>query len=633
MNIYIDKFNSKLESIYSLFPERTAMSVAISKDEKIIYSNCKGTAVCGTAVDLNTRFNIGSVSKMFLTVSVLILCENNSISIDDQLYKYIDDFEMKDTRYKQITIRMLLNHSSGLYGTALGNYGGYRFNDVKKQFFKNLRNQNLNYDPGSKKVYCDDGYFLAQILIEKLSKQNFINYLRNNVLEFLNLTNTNVSLGEQAIGKSENVAYSLRSYEVAHKFESISAYGVAGLSSSSSDICNFGNNLINNKKFISKNSKNQLFEGKVAEDFNLTCDLFQFYLGWDFVFSINGKMVFLKRGSTYNYMSFFVVIPEEQISFSLLIADSSVRVPINELLATLFGYDDLSDNLIAPLINTCDIAGIYAGCNNICHFDWDNHKKELSIYLVAPIKVLLKKFIQLPNSNVFQDVDNFNTCLFYGFVSSTEGIYFYKYDKIFKSHKILYEKINTKYMIDNNKVNTSLWFRTNGYLYELKYYSRYDHMTKKHILCLKTIIDSDIVVFDGVKKLKNKYLAEPVGNFNRHGVLNLEYKNSGGFSNLKLDDRVYISESSIDVAQNGNNVIGIEMLNKIKWLKIIKSCKIKISVPKDGRFFIFSKDLELIFDSMPKSIDNTYEFMCDSEQFLEFIGESGVIFNVNVKYD
>ena len=66
----------------------------------------------------------------------------NLIKLDDKLVKYLYEFEMVDEKYKDITIRMLLNHSAGLFGCAALNHTGYGdVNTIKNEFLKNLKSK------------------------------------------------------------------------------------------------------------------------------------------------------------------------------------------------------------------------------------------------------------------------------------------------------------------------------------------------------------------------------------------------------------------------------------------------------------------------------------------------------------
>ncbi|PFN81766.1 serine hydrolase, partial [Bacillus thuringiensis] len=75
----------------------------------------------------DTQYGIGSVSKMYATAAVMKLVDEGKVDLDAPVVRYVPDFKMKDGRSKRITPRMLLNHSSGLQGSTLGN--AFLFND------------------------------------------------------------------------------------------------------------------------------------------------------------------------------------------------------------------------------------------------------------------------------------------------------------------------------------------------------------------------------------------------------------------------------------------------------------------------------------------------------------------------
>ena len=65
----------------------------------------------------STMFGIGSVSKMFATISVMKLVDRGVVDLDTPLVTYLPAFRMAAAGYENITVRMLLNHSSGFPGT------------------------------------------------------------------------------------------------------------------------------------------------------------------------------------------------------------------------------------------------------------------------------------------------------------------------------------------------------------------------------------------------------------------------------------------------------------------------------------------------------------------------------------
>ena len=99
----------------------TAVSAAFIKDGELV-----SVFVCGTQdgnlekpATIDDLFAIGSISKLYCTLAVMKLVEMGKVALDIPVVEYLPRFTMKDGRYKQITLRMLLDHSSGMPGTNL----------------------------------------------------------------------------------------------------------------------------------------------------------------------------------------------------------------------------------------------------------------------------------------------------------------------------------------------------------------------------------------------------------------------------------------------------------------------------------------------------------------------------------
>ena len=116
-NTKSSSYSHDLDNIFdSVFKaDEPGGAVLIAKDGKIIYEKGFGVEDINTkkAIDVNTLFNVGSISKTFVAFGILQLAKENKLSIDDDIYKYFPDF--KDSLLaKKIKIHHLLTHSSGL---------------------------------------------------------------------------------------------------------------------------------------------------------------------------------------------------------------------------------------------------------------------------------------------------------------------------------------------------------------------------------------------------------------------------------------------------------------------------------------------------------------------------------------
>jgi CubicO group peptidase (beta-lactamase class C family) len=99
----------------------SSATVAIMVDGRIVYAEGFGLRdrAKNLRVETDTQFNIGSVSKIFTAASVLVLEQEGKLSLDKPVTDYIPNFTMNDSRYKDITVRMLLNHTSGFPGSNI----------------------------------------------------------------------------------------------------------------------------------------------------------------------------------------------------------------------------------------------------------------------------------------------------------------------------------------------------------------------------------------------------------------------------------------------------------------------------------------------------------------------------------
>ena len=225
-----------------------AATVAVMDRGKIVYSQGFGVADRRTdrPIEAETRFNIGSTSKMFAAVAILLLQDEAKLSLEDPVTKHLPEFTMRDPRYRDITIRMLFNHSSGLPGTTF-EVEYERGLDAHELLLKTLREDNLKHAPGAMSIYCNDGFTLAEMIVEKLSGKTFLEFLKEQVFEPLEIQHTGPSIGQSP----GNVAsyYALPEGKK-YPLEILTVYAAGGLSSTAEDLCRFADSLTPEGKHI-----------------------------------------------------------------------------------------------------------------------------------------------------------------------------------------------------------------------------------------------------------------------------------------------------------------------------------------------------------------------------------------------
>ncbi len=164
------------------------LSLAVVRAGKPVKTQGYGVAnlETQTPVSEHTVFEIGSITKQFTAVLVLMLAQEKKLGLDDKLASH---FQVP-IAWKDITIRQLLNHTSGLKNyTALPGFSASRRMKAP-DFIKALSAYPLDFDPGESWAYSNSGYNLLGYLLEKQSGQTYWDLLNTRILRPLNMSAT-----------------------------------------------------------------------------------------------------------------------------------------------------------------------------------------------------------------------------------------------------------------------------------------------------------------------------------------------------------------------------------------------------------------------------------------------------------
>ncbi len=294
-----------------------------------LFSPCKGNAK-EIKKESAHLLNIGSVSKMYTVTAVMQLEEQGKIDLDNSVTEYIPDFKMADDRYQDITVRMLMNHTSGLMGTIYG--GGFLFDEKSAkyhdEFLKLLGEQRLKYTPGQYNCYCNDGFTLLEILVERVSGMTFSDYLERYICRPLSIKNTGT---QWSVPDYNNQIPCYINGDIRVQPECMQIIGAGGIMSGAEDMCSFGATFFaGNSTLLSEKAKKEM-----AKNYAAGSSGEGFGLGWDQVsrkdYEEKGVTVLQKSGDTNFQHANLTVAPEEEISVAVLSSGGSSSV--NEELA------------------------------------------------------------------------------------------------------------------------------------------------------------------------------------------------------------------------------------------------------------------------------------------------------------
>ena len=211
---HIDSIINKYAKEYSI----VGLSVGtVYKDSIEIKSYGTTNQNSKSEITESTLFNIASITKLFTATAIMQLVEEGKLALDDKVIDLLPEFKMKDKRFKEITVYHLLTHSSGLmWDNKLKNSPN---NETSLPLYlKNLENKKLNFKPGSKmsyKTYSNVAFDLLGIIIEKISNQSYKEFIQNNQLNKLGLSNStfdyrlsgnsNIALPQIIAGNSKDI--------------------------------------------------------------------------------------------------------------------------------------------------------------------------------------------------------------------------------------------------------------------------------------------------------------------------------------------------------------------------------------------------------------------------------------------
>ena len=319
----------------------SAVGIALVDDKRIIWSQRFGLADrdTGQIPTDSTMFGIGSVSKMFATIAVMQLVDRGVVDLDTPLVTYVPAFRMAAAGYAKITVRMLLNHSSGFPGCDDRNalirtpMPGYL-----DQVLQTLSMSRLKAPPGYMSVYCNDGFTITGALVEAMSGKSYVQFVQDEILTPLGMANTRYPLSAFPAG-SYAKAYVKGS---AKPQEFVNTLGSGALYSTADDMARIAMMFLNGGRVGTTRILSDAAVAEMAKDQTIGSfdpvhsDSWAYGLGWDSVSQPGLKAVgfdgWAKGGDTSDYHAALVVSPQAQLGMVVLTSglDSSRATAVAE---------------------------------------------------------------------------------------------------------------------------------------------------------------------------------------------------------------------------------------------------------------------------------------------------------------
>ncbi len=176
-------------------------SVLLAKDGEVVFEKAWGLASRAFEVpnQVDTKFNLGSMNKMFTAVAIAQLAEQEKLAFDDALIEHLPDYPNPDVA-RRITLHQLLTHTSGM---------GDFFSAMFEVNWTQLRTpadhlplfamDPLLFEPGERFSYSNAGFLVLGLVVEAVSGEDYYDYVRKHVFEPAGMSNTDSWANDEVV--------------------------------------------------------------------------------------------------------------------------------------------------------------------------------------------------------------------------------------------------------------------------------------------------------------------------------------------------------------------------------------------------------------------------------------------------
>ena len=622
------------------------------------YGADKEMAPVQTEIKADTVSAVGSVSKIFCTTAALQLYERGLLDIDAPVTDYVPEFTMQDERYKDITVRMLMNHTSGLMGMVYDDMMLYDDIDMTyhDRFLGNLKNARLKADPGTLATYSNDGFTLLEIVVERVSGESFTDYVENHISKPLKLENTGTAAKMYGSKNTANIFVGGIPYDTDYCM----AFGSGGIMSTASELCEFGTAFFKGDEILlGQSSKDEMQKNNARDKYESA-----FGLGWDAVdvgkswTTSEDVQIMFKGGSLLHQYAGLMVAPDEQISVSVTMngANPGDATMLTESLM-IFALEEKGITVTfdePEVMETADkvpekylkMADIYAREDGIFKVEFPDGKYMVVTEITAENPKAKRYMYTTDDSFVLMDgepgSDNFVQAGDQELLTFTErdgNTYICKYENTYADGFGRY--IDSSYYLQrvgefnaNDSVQQA-WTQRNGkkyYMTNPKYSNAYYNVSP----CIKLNVPEGIngcakfaggMMFQKTVSFTNENKAEGFvlipGEAGRD-LIDFEVFTENGCEYLRTGDQALtlVSEESIPDLTADIHEIALET-GRAKWYKIdemgLKS--VTLDIPEKAAVYIYDEFDNVVYSSYMKGYGNNVTFPESGKSV--FIGESG----------
>ena len=291
-----DSISRKIQNFMKECSERGLFngSVLVAQDNRIIYKEALGYAdiLKRAPLSIESKFNIGSITKSFTAMGIMILEEQGKLSYNDILSFFFPEFPKYTDK---ITLHHLLCHQSGIkdYSNDLAMFGD---EITDKLIMKRLIQEKLLFDPGTRSRYSNSGYFLLGRIIEKISGLSYSEFIQYNIFDPLKMKNSVVYDNKEMNIESKSIGLNFKTPNEKVSFST----GASGIYTTAEDLYNWHLALCKTD-IVSKKTIDRAFTPSLLSDGYQSREGY----GWHINYSDDVKIIEHGGASPAGYISYF----------------------------------------------------------------------------------------------------------------------------------------------------------------------------------------------------------------------------------------------------------------------------------------------------------------------------------------
>ena len=596
----------------------------------------------------DSLYGIASISKLYAVTAILQLEDAGLVDLDDPVTAYLPDFRMRDSRYTQITLRMLLNHSAGFQGG--NNHNAMLFADgdetVSKEILGYLADQALAHEPGAFSTYCNVGFTLAERVVEAVTGEDFQDYVWENIISPAGLHNTFTLERGFDSERREKTWYWVNTAKPMPMESVTQISGIGGFYATAEDVAAFGGRMVDGTLFSSQ-SLAQMTAPEYRNGFFPENDtnFFTYGLGWDSVvtypFQQNGILALSKCGDSLVYHSALVVLPEYQLSAAVLFcggtSDVAALLANQLLIQELEGRGGISvDTSLPPIVpgeaaeipkSLRTLAGYYGSTMQQFQVEFTENTLNLT-----NLDLGKTKYFTYCQDGFFYEQNGIPWRLRLEKHGSEVYLYHNSYDDYGELGLVPWSQY-TAIRLEENPISEELQTRWDrAYYARLPVNEKYTSMEYTSVTPYAQLagsVQTKIPGYvDAVKILDETHavFSTPLpGNAGREGT-DLTLEQQGDMLYLHANSRVFLGEGSIPDMEHVDSVT-IPESGYAQWFRVnnLAGVRMTVACPESSGFYVYGENGSITASSVMWGDTSA---LLPENGYLVFIGEPGMAFEL-----